>query len=281
MVYKTKQVEFCKSGLVWFLCMLALPVVGYWHVWRWYVNRVANSLEEVIGLLVFAVFLVVLSAKSIIDQRAFYRVPLIPLIIMLLAYSLSYLLPVPPIFRAAIALLMMFLIIYRFAFPNWPPVSFWGLILISLPVVPSLQFYLGYPVRYVSAYLTVPLLRLNGISVSQDGTNLLWSDQVLQFDAPCSGVTMLWAGLFFSLFMSLVYRFNLIKTILAVVFSSLLVLAGNVVRASSLFYLEIGAIPFEGEWLHEGIGSATYALVVACIVVGLSRYQCWVQVKGC
>lgn len=268
-------------SLTWLFCLLIFPMIGYWHAWRWYMHRVVHSWEEAIGLLIFTAFLVFASVKKIVHKKAFNTVPLVPLILLAVAYSLSYMLSVPPMFRVAMALSALFFILYRLAFTDRPPISFWGLILVALPVVPSLQFYLGYPIRYISAFLTVPLLRLNGIAVFQDGTNLLWNDLVLQFDAPCSGVVTLWAGVFFSLFMSLVYRFDVIKTIGAIAFSFLLVLAGNVVRASSLFYLEVDAIPFEGEWLHEAIGSSTYVLVVGGIVFGLMRFQQWLQATPC
>ena len=43
-----------------------------------------------------------------------------------------------------------------------PPLAFWGLVALSLPVLPSLQFVLGYPMRIVSATLTVGLLQPAG-----------------------------------------------------------------------------------------------------------------------
>src|ERR1700738_5023470 len=66
---------------------------------------------------------------------------------------------------------------------------------LALPVLPSLQFTLGYPMRIISAALAVPLLRAHGLDVARQGTFLLWRDEMIQFDAPCSGVNMLWAGL--------------------------------------------------------------------------------------
>jgi hypothetical protein len=79
------------------------------------------------------------------------------------------------------------------------PVAFWGLIALALPVLPSLQFTLGYPMRVISATLAVGLLQAQGLMVARQGTFLLWRDEMVQFDAPCSGVSMLWASLLLTL----------------------------------------------------------------------------------
>jgi exosortase/archaeosortase family protein len=252
-----------------------MPVVGYWHAWQWYFNRIHNALEEAIGLFAILAFIVILAVQFIAKGRVIFRFPLWPIALLLTLYSLSFLLPVPSIVRAAVAFLTLFMIIYWASFGKHPPVSFWALIAICLPVVPSLQFYLGYPARIISASLTVPLLQLNGVPVARSGTNLVWQGQLLQFDAPCSGVTMLWAGLLITLFVCLVYRFSLLKTAVAIVIALLIVLIGNVLRASSLFYLETGALSFEQPWMHDGIGIAAFLLIAAGILMTLTKLQQW------
>jgi hypothetical protein len=133
------------------------------------------------------------AAQSLRQHKGYFEFSLWPVAVMLVVYGLSFLLPIPSIIRTAIALVTVSMVIYGLFFGKHPPLSFWPLIVISLPVVPSLQFYLGYPARYISASLTVPLLQMQGLAVTQSGTNLVWQNQMLQFDAPCSGVTMLWA----------------------------------------------------------------------------------------
>lgn len=275
MVFKTEQVCLDKTSLIWLFSVLLMPIVGYWHAWQWYFNRVNSSPEEAIGLLAIFVFMLFWAAQLISQRKAIFKFSLWPIALLLILYSLSFFFPVPSIIRAAIAFLTLFMIVYWSSFGSQPPISFWGLILISLPVVPSLQFYLGYPARFISASLTVSLLQLNGVAVSQSGTNLIWQDQLLQFDAPCSGVTMLCAGLLITLFISLVYRFSVLKTAVAIFIASLFVLFGNVLRASSLFYLETGAISFDAPWLHEGIGVGAFLLIAAGIVMTLAKFQQW------
>lgn len=275
MVFKTEQVCLSKASLSYLCFILLMPIVGYWHAWQWYFKRVFSSMEEAIGLIAIFAFMVLSAVLAIARSRTLYKFSLWPVALLLVIYSVSFVLPIPPIIRAAIAFITLFVIIYWSSFGAQPPVSFWALVLLSLPVVPSLQFYLGYPARLISASISVPLLQLNGVSVSQSGANLIWRDQLLQFDAPCSGITMLWAGLFVTLFMSLVYRFNFLKTSVAIVAACIFVLFGNVLRASSLFYLEMGVISFEQPWLHEGIGVAAFLLVAAGIVIAIAKFQQW------
>ncbi|NQZ11370.1 MAG: archaeosortase/exosortase family protein [Algicola sp.] len=273
MVFKTEQSGINKASLSRLFATLFIVAMAYWHAWRWYFNRVGATPEEAIGLLAIFIFMVIWATFTVMQRGSLYTFSLVPVALMLVIYGLSFLLPTPNIIRAAIAFTTVFMVIYRTQFGTAPPLSFWALIALSLPVVPSLQFYLGFPARYISAGLTVPLLQINGFSVTQSGTNLQWQGQLLQFDAPCSGVTMLWAGLLLTLFIALVYRFNWINTLGAMVIAVVFVLFGNVLRASSLFYVESGIINVQEPWLHEGIGVAAFALTAAGIVITLSAWQ--------
>src|SRR5262245_56142317 len=90
--------------------------------------------------------------------------PLFPFAFLLAAFAASYAV-LPPIARAAIAIAATLYCAHVAAFKERPPVAFWGLMALALPVVPSLQFMLGYPMRLVSAALTVALLQAHGLSV--------------------------------------------------------------------------------------------------------------------
>ncbi|MDH5432732.1 MAG: exosortase/archaeosortase family protein [Gammaproteobacteria bacterium] len=273
MVFEAEQIELDQAGLSWLAYILLTTLCGFWYAWQWYFNRVNASLEEAIGLFFILIFVAVIAIKQVYKTQRIYRFSLWPVVSLLLIYALTFLLVFPDIIRSALAFLTLFLVIYWLAFGKQPPIAFWGLVLISLPVVPSMQFYLGYPARYISASLTVPLLQLNGLSVSQSGTNLIWENQLLQFDAPCSGVTMLWAGLLLTFFISLVYRFNITRTALAVLIACFLILVGNVLRAGSLFYLETGLITVEYSWFHEAIGVVTFIMVALMLMWLLEKIQ--------
>jgi exosortase/archaeosortase family protein len=156
-----------------------------------------------------------------------------------------------------------------------PPVAFWGLVALALPVLPSLQFTLGYPMRVVSAALAVVLLQAQGLMVARQGTFLLWRDEMVQFDAPCSGVNMLWAGLLLTLMGCVWLRLDELKVGVAVAFSVVLAVAGNVLRASSLSYVETGLVPQAPAWWHDGIGIAAFMLSAAVTLWLLGRLRDW------
>jgi len=200
------------------------------------------------------------------------RLPLVTIAILLAVYAASYAV-LPPIGRAAIAIAATLYCCHLAAFRERPPVAFWGLAALALPVVPSLQFMLGYPMRIVSAALSVGLLQLHGLTVERQGTFLVWRGEMIQFDAPCSGVNMLWAGLLLTLMGCVLFRFGTLKVTVAVALSLVLAIACNVLRAASLFYVEAGLVPQAPAWWHEGIGIAAFMLSVMATLWLLTRLR--------
>ena len=90
----------------------------------------------------------------------------------------------------------------------------------------------GVTLRINSAWrapigLTVSL-QGHGLAVARQGTFLVWRDQLVQFDAPCSGVNMLWAGLLLTLMGCVLLRSGVLKVMAAIALSLVLVIAGNV-----------------------------------------------------
>jgi exosortase/archaeosortase family protein len=140
-------------------------------------------------------------------------------------------------------------------------------------VLPSLQFTLGYPMRVISATLVVALLQAHGLAVARQGTFLIWRDETIQFDAPCSGVNMLWAGLLLTLTGCVLLRLDAARVAIAAAMSVALTIAANVLRASSLFYVEAGAISGASAWWHEGIGIASFMLSAAIMLWLLGRLR--------
>jgi exosortase/archaeosortase family protein len=250
--------------------VIALVLAATWDAWRWYVLRVWDSPEEAASLVLTIVFLGALGAAR--RRNEAMPLPLVPVALLLAAFAASYAL-LPPIARAAIAVAATLYCCHVATFKERPPVAFWGLVALALPVVPSLQFTLGYPMRLVSAALTVGLLQAHGLVVTRQGTFLLWRDEIIQFDAPCSGVSMLWAGLLLTLMGCVLFRFGAIKVMIAMALSLGLAIACNVLRAASLFYVEAGLLPQAQVWWHEGIGIAAFTLSAAVTLWLLTRLR--------
>jgi exosortase/archaeosortase family protein len=254
--------------------LAVLVLVATWGGWRWYLERVWASPEEAVALCLTIVLLATFGLVGKARQASPRPIPLAPIALLLTAYAASFLV-LPPIARAAIAIAVTLFCFYLALFKERPPVAFWGLVALALPVLPSLQFTLGYPMRVASAELTVALLQANGFLVARQGTFLLWRDEVIQFDAPCSGVNMLWAGLLLTLMGCVLFRLRAGKVMLAAALAVVVILACNLLRASSLFYLESGSIPNAGGWWHEAIGIAAFILSAMVILRLLGQLRDW------
>jgi len=68
-------------------------------------------------------------------------------------------------------------------------------------------------------------------------------------------------------------RLGAAKVAIAVALSVALTIAGNVLRASSLFYVETGLVTRAPAWWHEGIGIAAFVLSAAITLWLLSRLR--------
>jgi exosortase/archaeosortase family protein len=66
-----------------------------------------------------------------------------------------------------------------------------------------------------------------------------------------------------------------VKVVIAVVASIVLAVAGNVLRASSLFYVETGLVPQAPPWWHDGIGIVAFMLSAAVTLWLLGRLRDW------
>jgi exosortase/archaeosortase family protein len=247
-----------------------LVVAATWDAWRWYVARVWDAPEEALALAVVLLGMLAFARTS--EPRSPRPIPLVPVAVLLAVYAVSHAV-MPPIMRAAVAIAATLFCFHIAVLRERPPIAFWGLVALALPVLPSLQFTLGYPMRIVSAALAVALLQAHGLLVARQGTFLVWHDEMVQFDAPCSGVNMLWAGLLLTLTGCVLLRLPPLKVVIAVLLSVALAIAGNVLRAASLFYVEAGLIPDAPGWWHDGIGIVAFMLSAVVTIRLLGRLR--------
>lgn len=142
---------------------------------------------------------------------------------------------------------------------RWPVLA---LALLAVPILPTLDVLFAWPLRRVSALLTVGMLRMNGIGVQLNGVALEWHGQQLLFDGPCSGIRMLWAMLVLASLAAAIKRLPPIRFALLLVGAVVVAILGNALRAAGLFYLESGFVPvLQGPVTHEAVGLAAFALV--------------------
>ena len=253
------------------LIVQAVVIAAGWDAWRWYVARVTAVPEEAATLAVLAVLLVFLSAPRILRREPDFSVPLLPVAALLAAYAASHAFA-PPLIRCAIATTAALTPLALAAFRGRPPLAFWGLIALAMPVLPSLQFATGYPMRIASAALTAALLQGQGLYVAREGTFLIWRGEMVQFDAPCSGVNMLWAGLLLTLVACVLFRLSAPRTAVAATVCVAVTIVANALRAASLFYVEAGFLPWATPpWWHEGAGLVAFAMGAAAMLWAVMR----------
>lgn len=242
--------------------IIAAQLVAFWPVWRWYATRVGGSTDEAWGLLAFAcaVYFVWREKSSDTTKPGL----LFPALLVLL-YAASY--PfLPPLLRATVAVTALGCTASLLRSGRRFHPGTLGLLYLSLPVIPSLQFYGGYPLRAFVAGAAAPLLRLGGFAVVQEGTCLNWAGRLIWVDAPCSGIRMLWVGLFLACALACFYDLRPLRTFLALAAAFVAILSGNVLRAVALFHVEAGVVQAP-PWAHDYVGVVAFAAVAGFILV--------------
>jgi exosortase/archaeosortase family protein len=227
-------------------------------VWRWYGLRITDSAEgiwSVLALLIAGFFL--WRDRSTIKEPSL-AIAAILLVVYAFAFSIT-----PPMIRAMIALSVLVLIL-----PIAPSAGVVGLLALSLPIIPSLQFYFGYPLRVVTTHIAAWFLSMQGMEVYAEGTGLLWAGETVWIDAPCSGIKMLWSGLFLSFVLIAFHNVKVLTSLWSTLIAAIVILVGNGLRASLLFYPETRLLELP-EWTHPAIGVASF-LVTAIVIVVLA-----------
>ena len=240
--------------------MIYALLVGFWPVWVWYVQRLLDKSDEPLGI----VALLTLAVMLILHRdRLVYRAVSPALLVVLLLYFVS-LFVAAKLFSALLAVVALGLFLSGGKITKGLTPGDWCLIVLSLPVVASLNFYLGYPLRLAVTACAVPLLNINGFAASCQGTSICWSNQVVEIDAPCSGIRMLWAGLYLAATLASLRCLTLRNGFLFMALSVVAALVANVLRVTSLFYLETGVISLPDQYntaVHEGVGVAVFFML--------------------
>ncbi len=235
--------------------------IAFWPIWIWYVKRLTDRSDEPWGLfaLLTAVCLIVRSRHALPISGGIGRLPVLGLIV----YSISFPFTLPLI-RAIGAVMVIALSLSRLVYNKHLHLGLFGLLLLSLPILPSLQFLLGSPLRLFAAEMAAVLLRFYGYEVAAEGTLLRWNEQLIWVDAPCSGIRMLWMGLYCSYTLMTVFDLQGKRALVATATTLAFVLAGNIVRATVLFGLEAKIIHAPPQ-AHTVVGVLVFIIVCALI----------------
>ncbi len=241
--------------------ILSVTIAGLWPVWRWYGLRALSDHDESRGLLAIFTVLVFLYVSKPQRHPALLKwsVPVVLITLYVVFYKF-----LPPLLRAFIAMGLLSNLISQYWFNRHFHAGISALLMLSLPVAASLQFYLGYPMRVAAGSVTEVLLQLNGLSVARQGTILNWGSRVISIDAPCSGVKMLWVSCYLAGSLSCVLGLSAGRTLALFSGALFVVICANVFRSAALFYLESGILPMQS-WMHQGVGLFAFLFAASAI----------------
>lgn len=250
----------------WPAILLASMVAAMWPVWRWYVLRMTDGSDEPCGWLA----LLTVAALAVRNKTALPCTEdkrfIIPA--FFLAGYLAGFFVLPPLARALFAVAAVGATVLR----GRGAAGMWGLLILSLPVVSTLQFYLGFPLRLLAAHSSGLALRVCGLAVTCEGSLLTWRGEAIVVDAPCSGIHMLWFGMYVALALSAFHRLRVLNTALAVLISLGIIILANIVRVTGLFFKE-ARIVILPDWTHAAIGAAIFASAVFSITGIVHRLE--------
>ncbi|MBT9524224.1 MAG: exosortase Q [Rhizobacter sp.] len=245
------------------LAWLALQAAALWPHWRWAAARVADGSDDPLGLAALAALAVVV-VKLEPQLRASPKPAwLIAAMGTTVAATLASF-HLPPLIGALLAALAMVAGLRSFMPSGLAVLPMAGLAVLALPVVSSLQFYAGYPLRVLTAQLSTWLLQGLGMAAERSGSSMTVQGRLIVVDAPCSGVQMVWMAYFCACAVAAFSGLRDRQLLARLPWVGLLVLVGNVVRNSVLVALEAQREQVS-EAVHQGVGLVV--LVMACAAV--------------
>lgn len=243
------------------LAWLALQAAALWPHWRWAAARVADGSDDPLGLAALAV-LALLAWRMAPQLRG---TPRLDWTVLALGLTLGATLAVwwwPPLVAALVAAAAVASAWRAFMPSGSPGLPVAGLAVLALPVVSSLQFYAGFPLRVLTAQLSTWVLQTAGYAAERSGTAMVVQGQLVIVDAPCSGVQMVWMAYFVACAVAAFAGLRDSQFLRRLPWVGLMVLAGNVLRNSLLVALEATQAPVS-DGLHQGIGLAVLLVVCA------------------
>lgn len=255
---------------------LALQAATLAPTWVWMARRMADGSDDPLGLLALAA----LGAMAWSLRRQLRAAPRLGWLLLALLGSVAATLwrtgfgavpALPPLAAGLLAVLALACGLLAFLPKRVAALPVAGLAVLALPLLSSLQFYAGYPLRVITAEASRWLLA-PGFAVAREGSALLVDGRLVIVDAPCSGVQMVWLGYFTACAVALWTRCDDRGFLARLPLVGVLVLAGNIVRNSLLVAFEAAGRPL-APWAHDGLGLLLLALVCGGIGIAMASPQ--------
>lgn len=270
-----------------------LPLVqllAFWPVLIWYARRTVDGSDDAWGVIALIAAIAVLlrgagtrDAPATNDtsgrSRSAGAITLFPAVVLTLVYAIARCaVPggLPPLLMATLAVLALSLTASAVVFDRVLHPALTGLLLLSLPIVASLQFYVGYPLRRVASELAAVTLSLTPLSPAEDpvlaiGVALRVAGRTIEVDAPCSGLRMLWVAGFLVLSIGCIRRITTWRLLVGGALALIIVVLANGQRAAALVLVE-GMGARAPKWAHAAVGLAAFLVVLIPVI--------WIMTRG-
>jgi len=246
--------------------LIALLAAALWPHWSYVAQRMVDGSDEPWGVVALATVAVLLWR----DRTEFALPPRAALAggaLLAVAAAIASL-TLPDLAAAVLAMLALGVVLVHAL--RRPAAALLALLLLALPIVASLQFYFGYPLRVLAAWGAAQLLAASGLDVTPTGASLLWNGRTVLVDAPCAGIGMLWVGSYTAALLSYLNRADARRTAVNALMAGLVVLLANVVRNALLFLPEARVVGWPAA-AHDALGLAAFAAAIVPIVL----ITCW------
>ena len=241
---------------------LMLLAAALWPTWWWMGQRMVDGSDDPMGLLALTALTVVVWLHRHV-LRPSPRLGWLSLALAGAVAATATRAHLPDLASALIALLSLAAGLAAFLPARVATAPVIGLSVLSLPLLASLQFYAGYPLRVVTAEISRWLLAL-GHEVTRSGSSLLVNGHLVIVDAPCSGVQMVWLGYFTACVVALPAAHTNRTFLMRLPAVGVLVLTGNIVRNTLLVAAEASGRHLPG-WAHDAMGLVVLAVVCSGI----------------
>lgn len=259
------QIVACRPAYLAPLGWLALQAAALWPHGLWLLRRVQDGSDDPLGLAALAM-LALLLWRAAPSLRVAPHTGWLALAAALTAGATLALAFAPALLCAALAALALAAGGIAWLPARAPRLPIAGLLLLALPLVSSLQYYGGYPLRLLTAELSAWVLQGAGFTAQRSGALMVVNGQLVIVDAPCSGVQMVWMAYFCACSVAALTGLRDARFALRLPVVGVAVGVGNVLRNSVLVALESRPQGLS-EALHESIGVGVLALVCGAVVM--------------
>ncbi len=242
--------------------LIALLVAALWQHWIYVAQRMVDGSDEPWGVAALATVAVLLwrdRAQLALPPRA----ALVAGAVLAVAAAAAGLV-LPDLAAAAVAMLALGVVLMHAL--RRPAAALLALLWLALPIVASLQFYFGYPLRVVAAWGAAQLLDVAGLDVTPLGATLLWNGRTVLVDAPCAGIGMLWVGSYTAALLSYLNRADARRTAANALAAGTIVLLANILRNALLFLTEARVIDAPAA-AHDALGLVAFTVAIVPIVL--------------